>query len=256
MLGLVGLSGAGCCSARAALAGRGCPSACSQSAQSTQPLAATPRTDADKQVTEKPVTETPSPLLVRPDRIVAIRAEAEAEPTALERHVEVGAYTDAEWDRVGFYDETGRYEHAYAGEKSGHFDYAFEGPPKRIRQVVVTARLSAESGDVGAPDELSDVTLFLNDVEVGTQTVPRDDGQGALHTWVVDDPALLAQVSLKGGKENRLRFEIKKDAANQHGMCIYGRAIDAFSSEQGSPLTIRFTPADDAVVTREKGSGT
>jgi predicted transcriptional regulator len=154
------------------------------------------------------------------------------------REIEVGAYLEADWDRFGFYDDGGVYEHQYAGDSHGYLSYGFAGVDGQVSQLTVEARLSAESNDRGASHETTDITLVLNGVELGTQTVIADDGRGQRYTWSVDDPQTIARLDLRPDQSNELRFVVKPDAANQRGLCVYGRAIDYSSSDQGMPVTV------------------
>jgi hypothetical protein len=156
------------------------------------------------------------------------------------RLLEVGAFYDAEFDRFGFYDDSGKYEHTYAGEKSGYLSYRFAGIQRPIEGIEIRARLSAESGTVGKPEEKSDVTLYLNGTELETKTVIPDDGKGKVYTWVVDGEEALNTIKMSTKEENEIKFVIKKEARYQNGLCIYGRSINYLDSDQGMPLTVIF----------------
>lgn len=156
------------------------------------------------------------------------------------QEIPVGAFSDAEWNRFGFYDKEGAFEHQYGGQTSGYFEYTLEGPDLPPAQLIVQTRLSAESNEKGKPHELSDVTLKINGVEVGTQTVIPDDQKGRIYTWKVQDPAILQKIKLKAGERNILRFEVEPEAEHKNGLCLYGESIDG--KEEGQAILVQMTP--------------
>ncbi len=157
----------------------------------------------------------------------------------IKRLVEVGEVVDSDFERFGFWDESCKYEHEYAGETAGYLTYAFSGVDRPVVRLSVTARLSAEHGEsAGKPEETSDVTVSVNGVELGTQTIMPDNGLGQPYTYQVSDPKLLAKMALKPTAGNLLRFEIRKTAKNQHGLCVYGRTAAYDDPEPGSPIVI------------------
>lgn len=156
------------------------------------------------------------------------------------QEIQVGAFSDASWSRFGFYDKEGPFEHQYGGQNAGYFEYDVQGPDLPPAQITIQARLSAESNDKGQPHETSDVTLTLNGVDLGTQTVVPDDQKGRVYSWKVRDPELLKKIGLKSGDRNVLRFTVKPEAQHKNGLCLYGEAID--SPEEGQPILVQMTP--------------
>jgi len=155
--------------------------------------------------------------------------------------LDVGEFSEVGFDRFGTWGQDCLYEHAYGGDRDGYFAYRFNGPTVPVSGVEVQARLSAESQTSGLPEETSDVTLALNGVELGTQTVLPDNGEGRIHTWHLPDRSLLAALKLRPGAENELRFTVKKTASNQHGLCIYGRSVDASRAGSAIPILVTLT---------------
>ena len=156
------------------------------------------------------------------------------------RTIEVGEVVDVEFDRSGFWDESGKYEHEYAGETCGFLSYAFPGVDRPLRKLSITARLSAERGDnAGKPEETSDVTASVNGVEIETRTVLADNGLGESYTFALSDPKLLKKMNLKPGPGNLLKLEIKKTAKNQRGMCVYGRSVGYDDPDPGAPILVQ-----------------
>lgn len=147
----------------------------------------------------------------------------------------VDQFEDSSFDRFGFYDGSGRYEHAYGGDGAGAFIYPFTATDDNPRTIEVRARLSAESSGIGAPKETSDVTLSINGQAQGRKTVRADDGLGAIYVWTIKDPKAIKALKLRQGN-NELRFEVESNAANRRGLCIYGRSLDGTSG--ATPITI------------------
>ncbi len=150
--------------------------------------------------------------------------------------LDVANYSDAQWENFGFYDGGGRFEHQYGGKDSGFYEYRFRGLDKVPGQFIVRARISAESSTKGLPEEKSDVTLSVNGVELGTQTVVPDDSEGQIYQWNVNEPGAIASLQLKPGEQNTLRFEVKKQAALRHGLCLYGAGLSP--DKEALPITI------------------
>lgn len=156
----------------------------------------------------------------------------------LQVSLSVGAFADTSFASFGFYDKEGFFEHQYGGPDVGYFAYAFKTPAQGLKEVTVTARLSAESGSIGKPEETSDVTLSIDEVVLGTQTVRPDDSKGQVYTWKSQDPSLLSR--LAAGGSHLLKLEVEEKAASRHGLCVYGESIDG--KEPGTPPTISLTP--------------
>ncbi len=151
-----------------------------------------------------------------------------------EQRLAVGSYSDAHWNYFGFYDRSGTFEHQYGGEYAGYFEYTFKAPPAPPASLTIRARLSAESHEKGKASEISDVTLLVNGVEMGTITVQPDDMLGKVYTWQSKEPRVMKKLSTSA--QNTLRFEVKATAKNRHGICLYGDAIDGKS--EGLPISI------------------
>ncbi|HET9238081.1 MAG TPA: hypothetical protein VFO10_12555 [Oligoflexus sp.] len=142
------------------------------------------------------------------------------------------------FDRYGFWDQSGNYEHAYGGDQDGSFSYRFTGTEMMPRTLEIKARLSAESQSQGKADETSDVTLLINGTEVGRQTVVPDNGVGRFYVWRLKDPARIRKLRLTPDATNELRFVVDPQAKKKHGLCIYGKALNASAPEPGEPITI------------------
>lgn len=148
----------------------------------------------------------------------------------------VDQFDDASFDRFGFYDGSGRFEHAYGGDGAGAFIYPFAATPETPRRIEVSARLSAESQDRGAAHETSDVTLLINGVRLLPQTVQADDGLGSVYTWTLSDAKEIEALKLRSDGSNELRFSVDQKARNKRGLCIYGRSLNG--TDGGTPIRI------------------
>lgn len=142
------------------------------------------------------------------------------------------------FDRYGFWDQSGTYEHAYGGDQDGSFSYRFTGAEILPKALEIKARLSAESPSQGKADETSEVTLWINGVEVGRQTVVPDNGVGRFYVWRLNDPAGIKKLRITPDDRNELRFAVDPKARKKNGLCIYGKALDASAPEPGEPITI------------------
>lgn len=152
--------------------------------------------------------------------------------------LDVANFSDAHWEYFGFYDGGTTFEHQYGGKGAGYYDYRFRGLDQPPTSFVVRARLSAESNSLGLPDEKSEVTLLVNGVEVGTQTVVPDDTVGQVYEWKLDDPEQIQALNLKPGDQNVLRFAVKDKARFRNGICLYGAALNKDKSKEALPITI------------------
>ena len=157
----------------------------------------------------------------------------------------VGAFADTSWPYFGFYDKEGTYEHQYGGPEHGYFAYTFRIDPGAWTGIKIRARLSAEAKDHGNPDETSDVTVSIDGIELGSQTVMTDNMKGAVYTWESSDPNLLQKFSATS--LHTLRFDVKADAQHRHGLCLYGEALAIQDGSQpaalSTPPSIELTPA-------------
>ncbi len=156
--------------------------------------------------------------------------------------LDVANFSDAHWEYFGFYDGGHTFEHQYGGKGAGYYDYRFRGLDQPSASLIVRARLSAESNSVGQPEEKSEVTLLVNGVEVGTQTVVPDDTKGQIYEWKVDDPERLRSLNMKPGDRNVLRFAVKDKARFRNGLCLYGAALNKDMGKDAMPITIEMKP--------------
>jgi hypothetical protein len=142
------------------------------------------------------------------------------------------------FDRFGYWDQSGNYEHAYGGDRSGSFTYRFTGMDSIPDAIEIKARLSAESQTQGKPDETSDVILLINGQPIGKRTVVPDNGVGRFYVWRVTNPMHLKKLRIMPGDRNELRFVIDQKAKKKNGLCIYGKALDTSAPEPGEPIKI------------------
>jgi hypothetical protein len=188
----------------------------------------------------------PSPPLIRGTWALPIETEASPQPGGkVERRdqeirvsLAVENFEKPGFERFGFWDQSGNYEHAYGGDHSGSFTYRFTGSEAQPKALEIKARLSAESNTQGQKDETSEVTLLINGIRVGKQTVVPDNGVGRFYVWRVTDPAMIRNMRLMPGSSNELRFLVDQKAGKKNGLCIYGKALDASAPEPGEPITI------------------
>jgi hypothetical protein len=164
-------------------------------------------------------------------------------PDPRKQVLDVANFSDANWEYFGFYDGGTTFEHQYGGKGAGYYDYRFRGLDQSPTSFVVRARMSAESNSLGLPDEKSEVTLLVNGVEVGTQTVVPDDTVGRIYEWKIDDPQKIQSLNLKPGDKNILRFAVKDKARFRNGICLYGAALSKDKSKEAVPITIEM-PAE------------
>jgi len=125
------------------------------------------------------------------------------------------------------------HHHAW-GSEAGQMVYAFSLDRLPTNSASLTARLSAEVGGTFGddPTEVTDVTLVVNDTEVGTITVQYDDGSGSEYTWDVP-------IDLLVEGENTLAFQVKADADHVFGLCVYGTSVDP--AHEDAAIVITFT---------------
>ncbi len=153
--------------------------------------------------------------------------------------VQVGEFADSSWERKGFWNGGGAFEHVYGGISVGFFIYKFKGTREQVNKISVSARMTAEyAGDGAEPGDVSDVTVLINDVEAGTKKVMHDDFYGEIYHWNITDKELIKKMKI--GNANFLKFEVKPDAENKQGLCIYGKALVPAEEENAMPITIRF----------------
>ncbi len=135
--------------------------------------------------------------------------------------------------------------------ESGYVEYYFANPlPPGV--VLDEIRLSAEicsEAPAFREDWASDITLTINDLDVGTWTCPSDFGNrkgkltperwksgteyGMLTEWSVSNhgstingisasSTTISSLKLAYNEPIRVRFEIRKDAVNKHGLNLFG----------------------------------
>jgi len=108
------------------------------------------------------------------------------------------------------------------GRKVGYISYAFIIPKIQpaVKEFEITALLSSELKNItasrSATQYSSDVTLLINDTEIGTKNIIPDNGQGENYSWII--PAS----QIKKGK-NILTFRVKENAQHKNGLVIYTR---------------------------------
>jgi len=152
--------------------------------------------------------------------------------------LQVEDYDHSTFDRSGFWDGSGDFEHTYGGDSSGSFSYPFKVPLVSMANLEVRVRLSAESSTQGKPEERSDVELLINGHSMGIQTVIPDDGQGRVYSWKLAGQNKLKQLQIDSEKTNVLRFVVNKNAKNKHGLCIYGRSLPNAKVQNGQPIVL------------------
>ncbi|MCX6131428.1 MAG: hypothetical protein NTX25_20490 [Proteobacteria bacterium] len=154
--------------------------------------------------------------------------------------VPVGDYAEADFDRYGFWDGSGDFEHVYGGDSFGSFLYRFKGPSREARGLEVSVRLSAESKGLGKITETSDVELFLNGQSLGKKNVRSDDNKGQVYTWRLLGATQVKRLKIKAEASNELRFIVAESAKHRNGLCIYGRTLASSSLAGGQPIILKF----------------
>ncbi len=166
---------------------------------------------------------------------------------------------------------------------AGHVEYAF---PNNVPYGAVTTELSlsmelcSEAPNYN-PDWPSDITLWINEVEVGTWTSPGDFGgkpalltpswwqvegttYGMLKQWSVNERgAMIDGVSLGGttigdlklGQANhiRVRIGVKEDARNKGGLNLFGRKFGNYPQDIVMKLGFEFPSGVPVPVSRKIG---
>jgi hypothetical protein len=124
--------------------------------------------------------------------------------------------------------------HAHVfGRSVGSFAYEFIRPTVIAQGAELSARLSSEFPYYSAPaDGYSDVSLFVNNVFLGTQRVLPDNGSGAIYRWPFDPSRLRTGT-------NRIDFVVSGSQAYVNGLCIYGQALAPGAVDQ--PITLQFS---------------
>lgn len=136
----------------------------------------------------------------------------------------------ARFETVGIWDGTPGLPHFHGGG-AGEVSYRFRDPGRRPRAVTVRLRASSElpgSGAGASEQDVSRLTVHLDRVELGSLTVPPDDGVGAWRELRVEDPEVLSRLPRRA--VHRLTLEASDEGAG--GVCLYG--LD----ETGAPAGI------------------
>jgi len=130
---------------------------------------------------------------------------------------------------------------------------------KTIKKLEISAELSSETPGTN-PKWPSDITLWLNGVEVGTWTSPGDFGDkrgnytpdwwklegsqyGLFKTWIITEeegtfidgvkisPLTIKDLNLQDHHSIKVMFGIKKDAENCGGINIFGRGFGNYNQD-------------------------
>ncbi|MFW7379118.1 MAG: hypothetical protein ACOH5I_09955 [Oligoflexus sp.] len=154
-------------------------------------------------------------------------------------------FEDADFERFGYWNQSGFYEHSYGGDGAGSFRYHFTASDAAVKALQVSARLSAEAQGIGASHETSEVSLVVNGIDLGTRLVKADDMRGEVYRWQVNDPQVLRLLNLKDGPDNQLQFLIKPQVKQKNGICIYGKALAENMGDEGQGILITLEIAED-----------
>lgn len=157
--------------------------------------------------------------------------------------------------------------------RSGHIEYAFPNNlpyGARATELELSMELCSEAPQYD-PEWPSDITLWINDVEVGTWTCPGDFGGergrltpswwpddqtmfGLLKRWrvtrqgtIIDDERLsdvtLADLGLEGHNHIGVRIGVKEDARHVGGLNLFGRRCG--NHPQDLLLRVRYEFSED-----------
>jgi predicted transcriptional regulator len=166
---------------------------------------------------------------------------------------------------------------------AGHVEYAF---PNNVPYGAVTTELSlsmelcSEAPNYN-PDWPSDITLWINEVEVGTWTSPGDFGgkpalltpswwqvegttYGMLKQWSVNERGSMIDgvslgattiADLKLGQANhiRVRIGVKEDARNKGGLNLFGRKFGNYPQDIVMKLGFEFPTGVPVPVSKKIG---
>ncbi len=153
--------------------------------------------------------------------------------------------------------------------ETGYVEYKFPNNAiyndKKVRRIELSAELSSETPGTNK-NWLSDITLWINNVEVGVWTSPGDFGDrrgkytpawwklegsqyGLLKHWIVTDEGsfvdgvrvsdvTLDELALPEHHSIRVRIGVKEDAAHPGGMNVFGRGFGNY--DQGLVLRLHF----------------
>lgn len=163
-------------------------------------------------------------------------------------------------DPASFY-EPGRLAAQLLWFGSGYVEYRFPNrlpPMAEPTMLQVSAEVCSEA-PLHDPNWPSDITVWVNDVEIGTWTAPGDFGGergrytpmwweskdsqfGVLKRWRVTaegstvdgvsaSDASLAQLELAQGEPIRVRIGVRRDAAHVGGMNLFGRRFGNYQQD-------------------------
>jgi len=146
--------------------------------------------------------------------------------------------------------------------EKGHVEYKFPNnslyKDKPVRKIELSAELSSETPGTNK-NWLSDITVWINDVEIGYWTSPGDFGDrrgkltplwwklegsqyGLLKHWIVTEEGsyvdgvrvsgvTLADLNLPAHHSIRVRLGIKEDAEHLGGLNIFGRGFGNYDQD-------------------------
>jgi len=155
--------------------------------------------------------------------------------------------------------------------EKGHVEYKFPNNSlyreKPVSKIELSAELSSETPGTN-PKLLSDISVWINDVEIGAWTSPGDFGDkrgkltpqwwklegsqyGFMKQWSVTDSGAfvdgvrvsdvkLADLCLADHHSIRVRFGVKEDAEHLGGMNVFGRGFGNYDKD--IVLRLDFSP--------------
>ena len=108
------------------------------------------------------------------------------------------------------------------GTGMGFFEYTLPGREdwRKVKKIVVRAHVQpVPPHDVEPAGVSTEVTLFINGVNCGTRTVPKENpGQAVIREWEVD--ALFPRLAAMRGQPLQIRFAVSTDAEHPFGLNI------------------------------------
>lgn len=209
--------------------------------------------------------------------IVQLPVEREDSRQVVEIEMPLGGYVDAqaqptcglvgEWGIIGHLDDPGvlfHPEHIYAQLiwfKQGYLEYRFANRTPSgavVDELEVSCEICSEAPSHN-PDWPSDITLWINGVEIATWTSPADFGgsrgvltpqwwdvsntqYGLLKKWKVTAPGsfvdgvrasntAIEDLALKANQPISVRIGIKEDARNVGGLNIFGKKFGNYPQD-------------------------
>lgn len=139
------------------------------------------------------------------------------------------AFERARFEAAGTWSREGSIPHFY-GSGAGRLTYLLRRPRTSTPDSMLTIRLRASSelpgaGSGASAADTSLLTIVLDGIELGTITVPPDDGIGAWRELTVDASRLPRPAGIS-------RLEIRAADAGAGGVCLYG------ATDTGEPAGI------------------